>query len=494
MDAGRTEGRLGLGPDDDDVRALLDGAVRRVLDHLASVDRAPIVRREDAGARSPSPPSTSMDPASDAAALAIGDAGHDAAAILDDVFGRVLPPGLDTAAPGYLGWIPGGGLLAAAIGDFIGAAMNRYVGIRQPAPGLAALEREVIRWMARAVGLARDPDATGASGSEAIGGFLASGGSIANLAAIAAARVDRLDDASAGVLYASDQAHHSVAKAARTAGLASDALRCLPTDASGLALDPAAVARAIRADRSAGRAPFLLVANAGTTNTGAIDPLDALTDVARDEGLWLHVDAAYGGFFGLTERGRAALAGIDRADSVTVDPHKSLFLPYGSGALLVRDERTLGRAFDASADYLPEREDEPGVDAASISPELSRETRGLRVWLPLVLHGTEAFRAALDEKLDLAREACDRLAEDERLEIVTRPALTLFTFRMREPGHWKSRKLLRDVNASGRVFLSPTRIHGRFVLRMCVLSFRTRRETIDEAVAIIRRSAAEIDS
>src|SRR5207248_3095577 len=171
-----------------------------------------------------------------------------------------------------------------------------------------------------------------------------------------------------------------------------------------LRIDPDALVEMVREDRAAGRAPFFLVANAGTTNTGAVDRIDALADVAADHALWLHFDGAYGGFFELTERGRRAFVGIERADSITLDPHKALFLPYGTGSLLVRDRDVLRRAHQLGTDYLQDVSGDDGIPTfADLSPDLSRDFRGLRAWLPLVLHGASAFRDALDEKLDLAR-------------------------------------------------------------------------------------------
>jgi aromatic-L-amino-acid decarboxylase len=243
----------------------------------------------------------------------------------------------------------------------------------------------------------------------------------------------------------------------------------------------------------------LIVGNAGTTNTGAIDPLHGLADIAQAEGLWLHLDAAYGGFFLLTERGRLALAGMERADSVTLDPHKGLFLPYGTGAIVVRDVETLRKAHHVEADYLPDPEADPAfVDFASLSPELSRDARGLRVWLPLKLHGSQAFTRALDEKLDLAREAATRIAALPGCELVAPPELSLFAFRFAFSGSSgpsldsKNRRLLSLVNQRRRVLLSGTWVPSGYVLRVCVLSFRTHRSQIDHLVDDLQAALAEL--
>ncbi|RYE83396.1 MAG: aminotransferase class I/II-fold pyridoxal phosphate-dependent enzyme, partial [Myxococcales bacterium] len=327
------------------------------------------------------------------------------------------------------------------------------------------------------------------------GGVLTSGGSMANLIAVVAARraclPERFFD---GVIYASDQAHHSVQKAALVAGFAPGQVRLVPSDAR-FRLDVRALVEAIAADRAAGRQPFLVVGSAGTTNTGAIDPLPALADVCEREGLWFHVDAAYGGFFALTARGRAALAGIERARSVTLDPHKGLFLPYGTGCLVVRSAEELRAAFRIEAAYMPP---EGAYDAADLSPELSREARGLRAWLPLKMHGAGVFRAQLDEKLDLAQRAAARLASVPHLVIEAPPELSLLAFRLRPPGlagpdlDRLNQRLLSALNASQRVFLSGTTTRGAFLLRLCILSFRTHADRIDEACDLVARHAAEL--
>ncbi|MGH9181041.1 MAG: pyridoxal phosphate-dependent decarboxylase family protein, partial [Acidimicrobiales bacterium] len=284
---------------------------------------------------------------------------------------RAAGHGVDTAGPGYLGFIPGGGLFSAAVADFVTLVVNRLVMVPALGPALAQIEATAVRWLADLAGL--PPPA---------GGILTSCGSMANFSAVVAARVDRLpDDFRNGTLYVTDQAHHSVGKSAMLAGLPADAVRAVPTTAD-LRMDVAALAGMVAADRRSGRRPCAVVANAGTTNTGAVDPLMELAEVAAAEGLWFHVDAAYGGMFLLTDRGRALLAGIERADSVTLDPHKGMFLPYGTGSLVVRDVDLLRRSHRVPAPYLPDADAAWSVPSfADLSPELSREMRGLRVWL-----------------------------------------------------------------------------------------------------------------
>jgi aromatic-L-amino-acid decarboxylase len=273
------------------------------------------------------------------------------------------------------------------------------------------------------------------------------------------------------------------------AGLPAAAVRVVPSDAR-LRMDPAALEAMLGEDPR----PFLVVGSAGTTSTGAIDPLGALADLSERHGAWFHVDAAYGGFFQLTPRGRERLAGIERADSITLDPHKGLFMPYGSGILLVRDFEALGAAHSVDASYLQDLAGEHGgvPDFSAYSPELSRGFRGLRVWLPLHLHGVAAFREALDEKLDLAEHAAAELAATDGIELVPDgpPELSNVAFRLRDGDDDANRALQDAVNAARRVFISSTVLGGRFTLRFSILSFRTDRDRIDEALALVRQAAA----
>lgn len=409
--------------------------------------------------------------------------------LLATIFDRALPVSYTTTGPGYLAYIPGGGLLHAAVADLIADAINRFVGLWRAAPGLVQLESNVIAWLCEIVGLP--------AGS---GGVLTSGGSLANFSATVAAR-HRLGERFAdGTIYTSTQAHHSVLRAAILAGFPAAQVRAVPVDAQQrICLER--LAEAIAADRAAGLRPCMLVASAGTTNTGAVDDLEGMAGLAAREGLWLHVDAAYGGCFALTERGRVVLRGLGRADSITLDPHKGLFLPYGTGALLVRDPAALRRAHSVHADYLPPMQEDPDfVDFCELSPELSRDFRGLRLWLPLKLVGADGFAAALDEKLDLAAYAAGALRGMPEVLLVAPPQLSLLAFRhvpARLAGDLAAQdehneRLLAAINARGRVFMTSTRLAGRFVLRICVLSFRTHRDRVDEGLADISEAIAEL--
>jgi aromatic-L-amino-acid decarboxylase len=410
----------------------------------------------------------------------VPEAGRPLAEILERL-GPAFAKSYNTAGPGYLAYIPGGGVYAAALADFIAAATNRYIGVTRAAPALVQIEETAVAWLSALMGL----PATAR-------GVLTSGGSLSNFGAIVTARRERLgesfQDAS---IYFSGETHYCVTKAARLAGFPRASLRALSADRR-FRLVPAALERAIREDKAAGRRPFLAVVNVGTTNTGAIDPLPEVLEIAREHGLWVHADAAYGGFFRLTPGGEALLRGIEECDSITLDPHKGLFLPYGLGALLVRDRAALGRAHRESASYVQDVSDEGSLGFADLSPELSRDFRGLRLWLPLRLHGLAAFREQLVEKLELARWAYAQLNADPRFEMLDEPLLSVVAFRLRADAAAADRlgpELLRRVNARRRVFLSSTRIGGRYALRICVLSYRTHADRVRDAVEALREEA-----
>jgi aromatic-L-amino-acid/L-tryptophan decarboxylase len=388
--------------------------------------------------------------------------------------------GFDPANPGFVGYIPGGGLYAAALADFIACCVNRYTGLAEPAPALVQMEASVLRWLCSIFGLPSTSQ-----------GVLTPGGSMANLSAIVTARTAKLGEFFLdGTLYVSEEVHHSIAKSARFAGLPRDAVRIVGTDDS-LRMDVDLLRLAVQEDRKRGRRPFMVVASAGTINTGAVDPLVPIADLAEEEELWFHIDGAYGAFFELTSRGRAALNGIERADSITLDPHKGLFLPYGTGCLLARDGAALRDAHDMQARYLPPPSRDADLpDFSSFSPELTRDFRGLRLWLPLHLHGVDAFRRALDEKLDLARLAHEALAAVPGLELPWYPQLSLVTFKPRNGTDEDTEDLLRRVNASKRLWLSSAPIRGKTYARMCILSHRSHRDRIEEAVEIIASACA----
>ena len=480
--AGPDAGAHPLEPSTAAMRDMVEAALQRILPYLETLAAQPAASTEGGPAL--------------ARALAepLPETGTPFSELLDLLFDRAVPCSFNTAGPGYLAYIPGGGLFHAAVADLIADSVNRYVGVFAAAPGLAQLEANVTRWLAEIVGF-----------PPAARGILTSGGSLAAFTALVTARRERLpEEFLAGTLYVSDQVHHSITKAAILAGFPAANVRTVPSDARfRMRLDE--LERMLEEDRARGRQPFFVVGSAGTVHTGAVDPLVELAAIARRERLWFHVDGAYGGFFLLTEAGRRVLAGAEQADSIVLDPHKSLFLPYGTGAVVVRDGEALRRAHTFGAHYLPGMQQDPDLlDFSELSPELSRPFRGLRVWLPVKLLGIGAFRQALEEKLALARWLADELRATPGFEIVAEPELSLFAFRLRPPGiaddeggetdrlNAINRQLLARVNARNRVHLTATLVGGRFVLRACVLSFRTHRDRVEAALADLRAAAAEI--
>lgn len=416
--------------------------------------------------------------------------GTDVGELLRHLREVVLLDSVNTAGPAYQGYIPGGGLFSSAIAQFIAASTNRYVGVPGLAPAAVRIENAVIGWFRKLAGY-----------GPAARGILTSGGSLANFSAIVAARCARLpENFLRGTLYVSDQTHHSIQKAAMLAGFPTRNVRVIPSD-ERFRMREDALLRCISNDREAGFQPFLIVGTAGTTNTGAVDALAELADIAVREGMWLHIDAAYGGFFLLTERGRHILAGIEHSDSITLDPHKGLFLPYGTGCLLVRDGEMLRQAHQWNASYLqdlPEGEQcGSEMNFADYSPELSRPFRGLGVWLPIMLVGTAAFRRSLDEKLDLACWASTELKQLPGIEIISEPELSVVAFRLkRDQGDLNNlnRRLLDRINGTGRTFLTSTTIAGQVVLRIAILCFRTHEEHVRRTLLAIQECAAEVSA
>ncbi len=407
-----------------------------------------------------------------------------------DLLGRlgedVLPYVGHFDHPRFFGYIPGAGTWPAALGDLIAAATNIDAGSWRESVGPNTLELTVLDWFRDWIGY-----------PESAAGVLVSGGSAANLTAIACAREALIGPMSPRiVMYTGDQTHSSVARAVRHLGFRPDQLRVLPSD-DAFRLRPRDVAAAIDADIAADRLPFLVSANAGSTNTGAVDPIGALADVCHERGVWLHVDGAYGAFAVLTERGRAAMPDLARADSVTLDPHKWLAMPFEVGCLLVREGLLLERAFELHPEYLKEGVHDAGVNFADRGLQLTRASRAIKVWLAIETFGLDAFRATIDRAIDQTLTAQARIEADPRLELVTPASLGILTFRRRgptaEPAIVTDRRneaIVKSLAAGGEVLLTATTIQGRYVIRLCVLNHTSTGE--DVAFAIDRVAEADV--
>lgn len=414
----------------------------------------------------------------------ITEEGIDLAEALALVRDHVETTGINATSGRFLGYIPGGGLLYAAAGDFLAALSNRYASVFYAGPGAVRIENLLMRWMASIVGY-----------PETATGFLASGGSIANLAAIVTARdaCNLAGDAIAqAVVYQTEHTHHCIDKALRVAGLDRCLRRTVPVDAH-YRMAAAALDEAIVADKKAGLRPWLVVGSAGTTNTGSVDPLAEISDVARRHGLWLHVDGAYGAFFILCPEAQTILHGMDQADSLVLDPHKTLFAPYGTGALLVKDGQKLYEAHKAGADYMQDTLTAvEEVSSANLSPELTKHFRGMRLWLPLKVLGLTPFRAALSEKILLARYFYEQIQRLDGFEVGPYPDLSVVTYRYVPPrgdANAFNEQLVKRIQQDGRIFLSSTRLDGRFTLRLAVSGFRTHLDDIDTALDVLQQTA-----
>lgn len=447
----------------------LDAPQRRVLADAALALLEHLYRRDAEAPLHTAAPDTLVA----AMRAAPPEAPGDATAVLQRLQ-AAAETGWNKRVGGDLAYIPSGGLYSGAISALLAAGLNVFTGSAFETPALVALEEGVLQWFARLLGLPRETE-----------GLLLSGGSLANQSAVVCARERGDFDPARSVAYLSVRAHHSLHKALHLAGIAPAQVRVVACDAQGR-IDLADLHAQLAADRAAGARPWLLVGTAGSTDTGSVDTLAALAAAAAQHGLWLHVDAAYGGAFALTERGRTLLDGIERADSVTLDAHKGLLLPFGVASLLVRHPGALARAHRGRGDYLRDVPALPGLpNYFERGPELSRPFRGLLVWLPLHLHGVAAFRAALDRSLDLARSAHARLAALPALELPLAPALSIVVLRARA-GDAATQALLDALNASGELHVSSTTLDGRVTIRLAFLHPRTSTAQIDAVERIAR--------
>jgi glutamate/tyrosine decarboxylase-like PLP-dependent enzyme len=388
--------------------------------------------------------------------------------------------------PRFLAFIPAAPTFPAILGDLLCAGTNFFAGVWREASGPLAVELAVLDWFRSFLGM---PESTA--------GILTGGGSEANLTGLAVAR-DRAApaDRPRTVLYLSEQRHWSVDRSARLLGFLPHQVRAVPCD-DDYRMTPAALAAAVREDRAAGRLPLAVVANAGATNTGAVDPLDALADLCAAEGLWLHADAAYGWAAALTPRGRDELGGVGRADSVTLDPHKWLAQPYEVGCVLVREGRLLAETFGMRPEYM--RDVEPDGDAVNFADRglaLTRRFRALKVWLSFQVLGAGWFRGLVARSFQLTELAEGLLRRAGGFEILSPRRLSVVCFRYRAPGLDEDAldrlnfDLVEAVRSTGRAFLSSTNLRGRVALRLCFVNWRTTTADVEEVVRLAQTLGA----
>ncbi len=448
---------LGLQPDE--MRRLAHWVVDRVIDHFEHGAAQPVI--------STRPPDELVAVLGGAAPEEPGDALASMASLADIVLSNMQ----HGDHPRYFARVPGPSSFAAVLGEWLSTGFNAIAASWTGGSGPSAVELVVCDWLRSLLGM---PEGTE--------GVLTSGGSLANMTGLEVAR--RVSGP--GVVYLSDQTHASIRRDLVVMGVPPELVRVLDTD-RGYRMPVEIVARAVREDRRRGLRPSVVVATAGTTNTGTVDPLDGLADLCESEKLWLHVDGAYGAPGALCDKGRAQLAGIERADSLVLDPHKWLFQPYDVGSLLVRHPGALERTFDMSAEYLADataRQAE--VDLRDRGLELSRRARATKVWLTFRVYGVGRIRAAIERGIELAEHAERVLGADDRWEVVTPAQLGIVTFARNGTGHEDAAAAASRVTRDGFAAVTSTRLRERSVLRLCTINPRT---TEDDIEATIERLA-----
>jgi glutamate/tyrosine decarboxylase-like PLP-dependent enzyme len=372
----------------------------------------------------------------------------------------------------FFGYVLGSGDPVGGVADLLASVLNQNVTAWRSSPAAVTIERTVIGWLAESIGC------KGFSGS------LAGGGSAANLMGLAMAREAKVAAnekgvSSRGVVYASEEVHMSIPKAMALLGVGRENLRLIRTDES-FRMDPSALDQAIRRDKEAGRVPFAVVASAGTVNTGAIDPLTAVAQVAKQHDLWVHVDGAYGAFAAIANPNK--FAGLDLAASLSLDAHKWLYQPLDCGCLLYRDPAAARKAFAYTGDYTKALSNDPveGFAFFEETIELSRRFRALKVWLALRYHGLETFRAAIQRDLANARRLAEAIVEEPQLQLVAPVELSAVCFRyLGGGGHSESDlnrlnpQVLKRVNERGKIYLSNATLRAKFCLRACIINPRT---------------------
>ncbi|MFI5233123.1 MAG: pyridoxal phosphate-dependent decarboxylase family protein [Gemmatimonadales bacterium] len=404
----------------------------------------------------------------------------------------VFPNALKSDHPRFYAFVPSPTNFVSVIGDLLISGHNLFAGHWMAASAAGQIEINVIDWLNELIGFPKDG-----------GGILVSGGSMANLSAIAAAREARLGGLNEkAIVYCSDQTHSSMAKGLRILGFRADQKRTIATD-DAFRLSIAALEAAIAEDRAAGRVPFCVVANGGTTNTGAIDPLGPLADLCARENLWLHIDGAYGAAAVITQRGREALSGLERADSVTLDPHKWLFQPYELGCLLVRDASVLQKAFrvedEDHADYLEDvtRHVQHDVNFYECGIQLTRSFKALKLWLSMRAFGLGEFRRGIDRGFEMADHAERTLRAAGTWEIVTPSQMGIVTFRWRDDSKSAAqidaitRGTVDLMREDGYALVMSTALNHRPVLRLCPINPATDSGEIEETIRRLGRFSAE---
>lgn len=393
---------------------------------------------------------------------------------------EVFPNNLHVDHPRFFAFVPGPGNFVSTMADTLASGFNVFNGTWLGGSAAAAIELTVIDWFRRFCGF-----------PETAGGLFVSGGSAANLTALHTARVTKLGDwwSSKAIVYFSDQTHYSIERALGVINLPRELFRKIPSDAR-FRLPLEQLRKEIRADRKAGLHPFCVIANAGTTSTGAVDPLPELAHLCEEEDLWLHADGAYGAATVICERGRVALAGLERVDSLSLDPHKWLFQPFECGCVLVRDRARLRSAFQHMPEYMRDvHRNTEETNPADYGIQLSRGFRALKVWLSMNTFGLAAFRDAITHGFELAEFAEHELRTRRNCEIVSPAEMGIVAFRFGHDDALQTTMVDRMLK-DGFAFLTSTTLKGRTALRLCTINPRTTQEDIIQTIDRLERFAA----
>jgi len=475
-------------------RALGHRLVDQVAGFLDSLPRGPVTRDE-----SPSAVRDALDLSG-----SLPETGTDPAALLEQTAQLLFEHSLFNGHPRFFGYITAPPAPIGVLADFLASAVNANVGAWRLAPAATEIESQVVRWIAELIGYPPD-----------CGGLLVSGGNMANLVCLLAARAAKADRdvATCGVatdtgrrmrIYGSSETHTWIQKAANIAGLGTDSIRWISTD-KRLRMDVGALRRQIQADKADGDLPFIAVGTAGSVSTGTVDPLADIRAVCNEFNMWFHVDGAYGGFAAAVPEAPDGLRALADADSVAVDPHKWLYAPLEAGCALVRNSETLRAAFSYHPPYY--YLDQRAINYVDYGPQNSRAFRALKVWLALRQVGAAGYRKMIGDDISLSRDMAEAISECDELQLVTQDlSITTFRYVPRDlrsnlgdaavESHLNAlnQTLLDRLQRGGEAFVSNAVVDGSYLLRACIVNFHTEREDIDALIEIVLRLGREVDA
>ncbi|KAB1187702.1 MULTISPECIES: aminotransferase class V-fold PLP-dependent enzyme [Haloferax] len=491
-----------LAPTPDEFRDLGYRAVDIIADYFESIDDLPVF---------PGKAQTEIEAVFEEP---LPETGEDPASILEEWPTRVLPNATHVGSPRYFGYVMGSGTAMGVVADALAASINMNAGGWKPAPAATEIERQTISWIAEMIGYPTD-----------CGGQFTSGGTMANLTAIltglrAKAGYDTkrsgLQSADQSfTLYMSDhEGHSSIYRVAEILGLGSDAVRLVPSH-DDFTMDVDALAEQLDEDVSNGDTPLCVVAQVGSVNVGAIDPLDEIATVCAERDIWFHADGACGALGAILPEKRPQYAGLERADSVTLDPHKWLYIPYDCGCVLVRDHSLLADAFEMHASYLEGTMRTPyeGLDYYEVGPQMSRGFRALKVWMSLKHYGVEGYRTLLSQNVHCTEHLDARVRDADDFVALHEPNLYLYSFQYAPPDLQAlaadspqardavdtyldelNQRIADEIQLTGTAFVMTTSIHGRTVLRFSICSHRTTTDDIDRTFEALRDIGEQVDS